>query len=202
MKGELQMSKRATNLAISLAVVASTLGVAPAKADVDAAQIQKRKEVIHGCLLQIYVDKKQRPQALSEYQIMIGLKPEDPKLRYAYGRFAAASGTPGDIATGITQLKKAVQLDPGNPTYNGVLGALYLKAKNPQEALKWLKTAVQYGGTDYKKTYEETFKYIEGTKRIAEMKKKQDEIKKQQASQAGGAAGGGAKKSDDDDDDW
>jgi predicted Zn-dependent protease len=197
------MSKRVTQAAIALAVLASSITVAPAKAELDAAQIQKRKEVIHGCLLQIYTDKKQRPQALAEYAIMVGLKPDDPKLRYAYGRYVAASATPGDIATGITQLKKAVQLDPANPTYNGVLGAMYLKAKNPGEALKWLKTAVQYGGQEYKKTYEETYKYIEGNKRIAEMKKRQDEIKKQQASQAGSGAAGGTKKSgDDDDDDW
>jgi predicted Zn-dependent protease len=197
------MSKRVTNAILALAVLGSSLTAAPAKAEVDAAQIQKRKEVIHGCLLQIYLDKKQRPQAIAEYQVMIGLKPEDPKMRYAYGRYVAASQTPGDIATGITQLKKAVQLDPGNPVYNGVLGALYLKAKNPGEALKWLKLAVQYGGLDYKKTYEETYKYIEGTKRIAEIKKRNDEIKKQAAPAAGATNADGSKKGgDDDDDDW
>lgn len=199
------MSKRVMNAALALAVIASSISVVPANAQVEPAQIHKRKEVIHGCLLQIYIDKKQRPQALAEYATMIGLKPEDPKLRYAYGRYVAASGTPGDIATGITQIKKAVQLDPSNATYNGVLGAMYLKAKNPTEALKWLRTAVQYGGQDYKKTYEETFKYIEETKRIAQMKKHQDEVKKQQAA-TGGTSGGGAvgakKSSDDDDDDW
>lgn len=196
------MSKKVTNAAIAMAVFASSLAVAPANAELDAAQIQKRKEVIHACLLQIYVDKKQRPQALAEYAAMVQLKPDDAKLRYAYGRYVAASQTPADIASGITQLKKAVQLDPSNATYNGVLGAMYLKAKNPNEALKWLRTAVQYGGQDYKKTYEETFKYIEGSKRIAEMKKRQDEIKKQQAANAASGGAGGAKKSDDDDDDW
>jgi Flp pilus assembly protein TadD len=191
------------NAALALAVVASSISVSPASAQLEASQIQKRKEVIHACLLQIYIDKKQRPQALAEYAIMVGLKPDDPKLRYAYGRYVAASQTPGDIAAGITQVKKAVQLDPSNATYNGVLGALYLKAKNPNEALKWLRTAVQYGGQEYKKSYEETFKYIEGNKRIAEMKKRQDEVKKQQAAQAGAGGAGGAKKSsDDDDDDW
>lgn len=197
------MSKRVMNAALALAVVASSISVSPASAQLEASQIQKRKEVIHACLLQIYIDKKQRPQALAEYAIMVGLKPDDPKLRYAYGRYVAASQTPGDIAAGITQVKKAVQLDPSNATYNGVLGALYLKAKNPNEALKWLRTAVQYGGQEYKKSYEETFKYIEGNKRIAEMKKRQDEVKKQQAAQAGAGGAGGAKKSsDDDDDDW
>lgn len=197
------MSKRVMNAALALAVVASYISTAPASAQLEASQIQKRKEVIHACLLQIYIDKKQRPQALAEYAIMVGLKPDDPKLRYAYGRYVAASQTPGDIAAGITQVKKAVQLDPSNATYNGVLGALYLKAKNPNEALKWLRTAVQYGGQEYKKSYEETFKYIEGNKRIAEMKKRQEEVKKQQTAQAGAGGAGGAKKSsDDDDDDW
>ena len=198
------MSKRVMNAALALALIASSISVVPANAQVEPAQVQKRKEVIHGCLLQIYLDKKQRPQALAEYAIMVGLKPEDPKLRYAYGRYVAASGSPGDIASGITQIKKAVQLDPSNATYNGVLGTMYLKAKNPNEALKWLRTAVQYGGQDYKKAYEDTYKYIEETKRIAEMKKRQDEAKKQQMAQAGssGGAAGAKKTSDDDDDDW
>ncbi|MBX3075952.1 hypothetical protein KF913_18735 [Candidatus Obscuribacterales bacterium] len=182
------MSKRVMNAALALAVVASSISVSPASAQLEASQIQKRKEVIHACLLQIYIDKKQRPQALAEYAIMVGLKPDDPKLRYAYGRYVAASQTPGDIAAGITQVKKAVQLDPSNATYNGVLGALYLKAKNPNEALKWLRTAVQYGGQEYKKSYEETFKYIRRQLKpglLRDEEARQDEVKKQQAAQAG-----------------
>lgn len=192
------MSRRVLNGAIALSVFLSSLMVAPAMAELDAAQVQKRKEMIHACLLQIYLARKQRPQALAEYQIMVGLKPNDANMRYSYGRYLSASGTPGDIAGGITQIKKAVELEPGNATYNGVLGAMYLKAKNPNEALKWLRLAVQYGGSDYKKTYEETFKYIEGTKRIAETKKRNEEIKKQHAAQQTTTA----TKSGDDDDDW
>ena len=195
------MSKRVMNSTLALVVIATSFTVAPAFAELDAAQIQKRKEVIHSCLLQIYLDRKQRAQALAEYATLVQMKPSDPKMRYSYGRYLAASGTPGDIASGITQVKKAVELDPGNFTYNGVLGAMYLKAKNPNEALKWLKLAVQYGGVDYKKAYEDTFVYIETKKRSDEARKKIAEQKKLQAAKTPVAAGG-TKKSDDDDDDW
>jgi predicted Zn-dependent protease len=199
------MSKRVVNCGLALAVIAASITVTPAFAELSADQIQKRREVIHSCLLQIYLDRKQRPQALAEYATLVGYKPSDPKMRYAYGRYLANSGTPADIAGGITQMKKAVELDPGNFTYNGVLGAMYLKSKKPNEALPYLKLAVQYGGVDYKKTYEETFVYIESKKRADVVAKKNAEMKKAAAATAkagGGADGAGGKKSDDDDDDW
>ncbi len=198
------MSKRVINCGLAMAVIAASFTVAPAFAELDANQIQKRKEVIHACLLQIYLDRKQRPQALAEYAIMVGFKPSDPKMRYAYGRYLANSNVPADIAAGIVQMKKAVELDPGNFTYNGVLGAMYLKSKKPNEALPYLKLAVQYGGADYKKTYEETFVYIESKKRADLVAKKNAEAKKAAAAAAktSGGADGGGKKSDDDDDDW
>ncbi|MDZ4836902.1 MAG: hypothetical protein SGJ27_24230 [Candidatus Melainabacteria bacterium] len=199
------MSKRVITSALAMAVIATSFTVAPAFAELDAATIQKRREVIHSCLLQIYLDRKQRAQALAEYAILVGYKPNDPKMRYAYGRYVANSGTPADIAAGIAQIKKAIELDPGNFTYNGVLGAMYLKAKKPNEALPYLKLAVQYGGADYKKTYEETFVYIETKKRADLVAKKNAEAKKVQAAAAkasGTGTGPGGKKSDDDDDDW
>jgi len=200
-----QQAARLINGALALAVIVTSVTVKPAFAELTADQIQKRREVIHGCLLQIYLDRKQRAQALAEYAILVGYKPNDPKMRYAYGRYIAASATPADIAAGIVQVKKALELDPGNFTYNGVLGPMFLKSKKPNEALPYLKLAVQYGGTDYKKTYEETFVYIESKKRSDAVAKKNAETKKAAAAAAkaaGGGAGGDGKKSDDDDDDW
>jgi Tfp pilus assembly protein PilF len=194
--------KSALSSAFALSIIATTCSAA--SAELDAAQINKRKVVIHTCLLTIYVSQRKRPQANVEYQTLTALSPTDAKLFCQYGQFLAQGGTPADYTNAAAQLKKAVALDPSNAQYNGILGTIYLKLKNPTEALKWLKNAVQYGGTDYKKTYEETWKYIEELKRINTMKKRQEEAKKQQQQQAGAAGKPGAKKGgdDDDDDDW
>ncbi len=197
------MFSRVVTTAIVLSFLASGMNQGTASAEVDAAQIQKRKEVIHTCLLNIYLGQKKRLQAMGEYQTLIDLKPQDHALRFKYGRYIAAGGTPADITNAMNQIKKCLQMDPTNPEYNGILGSMYLKQKNPPEALKWLKKAVEYGGADYVKFYEETYKYIQDMKRIEDIKKKNAEYKQKQVEQrqqmekrkqAGGSG--------DDDDDW
>jgi hypothetical protein len=64
-----------------------------------------------------------------------------------------------------------------------------------------LKLAVQYGGTDYKKAYEDTFTYIEAKKRSDEARKKLAEQKKLQPK-APTATASAKKAGDEDDDDW
>lgn len=199
------MFSRVVTTAIVLSFLASGMSQGMANAaEVDAAQILKRKEVIHTCLLNIYLGQKKRAQALSEYQTLIDLQPQDHALRFKYGRFIANGGTPADIANAMNQIKKCLTMDPTNPEYNGVLGGMYLKQKNPSEALKWLKKAVEYGGADYQKYYEDTHKYIQSMKRIGDLKKKNEEYRKQQIEQRQQLekrkqqSGGGG----DDDDDW
>jgi len=196
--------QRALRYAIAYSMIVPalmSLSCETASAEVDSAQIQKRKTVIHTCLLTIYVSERKRPQALAEYATLIGLSPNDPKLRTQYGQYLAAGGTPADFSAAAVQLEKAVQLDPSNCQTHGILGTIYLKMKKPDKALNPLKNAVSYGCKDYKKVYEETWKYIQDMKRIEEQKKKQAEAKKLQQQQNPGGKPGAAKKGDDDDDD-
>jgi len=189
------MFENALKGALVLTFAVSACSVAAA--EIDAAQITKRKEVIHKCLLKIYVDQRKRPQAIAEYQIITTMEPNDAAMRCKFGQYLAQGGTPADYNAAIVQLKKAIQIDPSNPTYQGILGSLYLKIKNVEEAVKYLRN----GGPEYKKTYEESWKYLQGVKQHNEMKKRQEEQKKLQQQQQ--KSGDGAKKGgDDDDDDW
>lgn len=180
-----------------------TVSCETAGAQVDSAQVEKRKTVIHTCLLSIYVQQRKRPQALAEYGILVGMSPNDPKLRAQYGQYLAAGGTPADFAAAVVQLEKAVQLDPSNCQNQGILGTVYLKMKKPEKALPFLKNAVSYGCKDYDKAYKDTWAYLQQMKAINEQKKKQELQKKQQQQQnpAGGKPGAPKKGGDDDDDD-
>jgi Tfp pilus assembly protein PilF len=196
------MFKSFLGAAVLAAVVSST--VPPANAEVDVATITNRKEVIHTCLLNIYLQQKKRAQAISEYQILVAMKPTDSKLLYQYGVYLFQGGTPADYSASLTQLKKAVTLEPQNPQINGVIGSLYLKLKNPREALTWFGKACQCGGgPEYKKLFEETSKYIQASeaaaaarKKIELQKKQQLELQKKQGTTPKGPKG------DSDDDDW
>lgn len=196
------MLKRIVSAAIVIAAVSSA--VAPANAQVDPQKVANRKEVIHGCLLRIYLSQKKRPLALSEYAIMVGMKPTDPKLRYEYGVYILQGNTPADYNAALTQLKKAVELDPSNFEYNGTVGAVYTKLKNPEEALKWYGKAIQYGGGEkYKKLYQDLQLYMQQKKQYELQKKQVIQQKKQQEQQKKQQNPDGTKKSsDDDDDDW
>lgn len=196
------MLKRIVTAAILIAAVSSA--VAPANAQVDAQKINSRKEVIHGCLLKIYLDQKKRPQALSEYAIMVGMKPTDPRLRYSYGVYILQGNTSADFNAALVQLQKAAELDPTNPDIWGTMGALYLKLKNPTKALEMYGKAIQNGGGEkYKKPWQDVQLYIQQMKQVEQQKKQQAQQKKLQEQQKKQQNPDGTKKnSDDDDDDW
>jgi len=196
--------QRALRYAIAYSMVVPalmTVSCQTANAQVDSAQVEKRKTVIHTCLLSIYVQQRKRPQALAEYGILVGMSPNDPKLRAQYGQYLAAGGTPADFAAAAVQLEKAVQMDPSNCQNQGIAGTIYLKMKKPEKALPFLKNAVSYGCKEYDKVYKETWAYLQQMKAINEQKKKQAEAKKLQQQQNPGGKPGAAKKGDDDDDD-
>ncbi len=196
--------QRALRYAIAYSMVVPalmTVSCQIADAQVDSAQVEKRKTVIHTCLLSIYVQQRKRPQALAEYGILVGMSPNDPKLRAQYGNYLAAGGTPADFAAAAVQLEKAVQMDPSNCQNQGVTGTIYLKMKKPEKALPFLKNAVSYGCKEYDKAYKDTWAYLQQMKAINEQKKKQAEQKKLQQQQNPGGKPGAAKKGDDDDDD-
>ncbi|MDZ4836903.1 MAG: hypothetical protein SGJ27_24235 [Candidatus Melainabacteria bacterium] len=196
------MFKRIISVTALLAV--ALLAVPSANAEDDAAKINNRKHVIHSCLLHIYTTQKKRPQALAEYQIMVGMTPNDAKLRFSYGVFILQGGTPADFNAALVQLKKAVELDPGNFEIYGTIGSLYLKLKNPDEALIWFGKAIQYGGGEkYKKSWQDVQVYLQQKKQADLQRKKILEQQKLQAAQKKKQAAEGTSKSgSDDDDDW
>ena len=195
------MLKR-VSVAVLLAALVSS-AVPAANAEVDSATITNRKEVIHTCLLRIYLAQKKRPQALAEYATIVGLKPNDPKLLYQYGVYISQGNTPADYNSALVQLKKAANLDPQNADMSGTIGKLYLRLKNPKEALVWFgKACAAGGGPEYKKLYEETAKFIQATEARALQIKKNEQAKKQQLELKKKQQGETPKGGSDDDDDW
>lgn len=182
--------------AVVLAPAVVTLSPSEALAQgepVDPVMIAHRKESIHTYLLNIYINQKRKPEAMAQYKILLGMKPNDPKLNNDLGKFEASSG---QMAAAITHMKKACDLDPGNAQFWGTLGQVYIKNKQYTPAIEAYKRAVSLGGADYQKPYEEAFKYIEYQKRQdAYVKQKKDyDAKAAAAKKAGGKV--------EDDDDW
>lgn len=180
-------------LAVAIGLVAC---VPPSAAQVDAAEVKKRKRVIHRCLLDIYIKQAKTPQAIQEYQAVLALDPNDAQTLFAYGTYLARNG---NVAGGIAQLVKACNADPGNADYAGTLGTTYLRAKNFPKALEYLQRAISLpGGKEkYQKYYEDVFKYLQELKQRQQIQKKQDEYNKQIQSQQKQKA-----KQAEDDDDW
>ncbi len=196
------MLKRLSSAVLVAAVVLSAVP-STAIADVDGATVTARKEKIHTCLLRIYLAQKKRPQALAEYAIIIGLKPNDAKMLYQYGVYISQGNTPADYNSALVQLKKAANLDPQNADMSGTIGKLYLRLKNPKEALVWFgKACAAGGGPEYKKLYEETAKFIQASEARALQIKKNEQAKKQQLELKKKQQGETPKGGSDDDDDW
>lgn len=192
------MFQKVINTALATTLIISGLTAAPvsAGATVDEASIKRRKEVLHTCLLNIYLNQKRSPEAMKEYQALIALKPSDPKMHYDYGRFLAVMGKNSEA---IAELKKAAQLNPGDKDINGVLGTTLVRAKQFPAGLDYLKKAVAHGGEEYRKTYEDAAKYIQAVNQREVAKKRQAEYQKKLKAQQEKIK---ASSDDDDDDDW
>lgn len=188
------MRRRLIGAAALLALVVSS--GAAVKAEVTPAEINKRKLLLHSYLLQIYIAQKKRQPALAEYAIVVGFNPNDARLRFAYGSYIAHGNTPADYNAALVQLKKALELEPGNQDYSGAIGKLLVRMKKNEEAIPYLRN----GGPSCKKLYEDIWRIKEYEKKQNEYKKKQDEYKKQielQKKKQEGSAPGAS-----DDDDW
>lgn len=144
-------------IAILLSLVSPALAAENTGAKVDPALLAQRKESVNTYLLNIYISQKRKPEAMAQYKVLLAMKPNDPKLNGDLGKFEASSG---HFPLAISHLKKACDLDPANAEYWAALGATSLKAKKYQEALDAFKRAVELGGDKYRKTYDETLKYV------------------------------------------
>lgn len=133
-------------------------------AALDKAALAERKEKVHTYLLNIYLDQKRKPEAITEYKTLLAMKPNDPRLNSDLAKFEASSG---HYAQAIALMKKACDLDPGNAANWGALGAIYLKAKGYQNAVD----AYSRGGTQFIDIRDKTSKYLQQLKQKSPVKK-------------------------------
>ncbi|MBX9693143.1 MAG: tetratricopeptide repeat protein [Cyanobacteria bacterium] len=172
------------NVLLIIAVALPVSSIVPASAKVPPDEAQRRRELIHNDLLEIYLNQNRRPDAIKEYTTLLSYKPNDAELNFKYGRYLAAGG---NEAGSVPFLTKACTNDPMNATYAGTLGTAYLRSKNFPKAVEYLRKASALpGGQKYAKQYQDAFKYIQYEhqreameKRKIEFKKQQDENKKQ-----------------------
>lgn len=138
--------------------------------------VSERKERVHTYLLNIYINQKRKPEAMSEYKTLLAMKPNDPKLNAELAKFEASSG---NYAQAITLMKKACELDPDNSLYWGALGAIYLKAKDYQKAVD----AYSRGGSQFIDIRDKTSNYLQHQKQRDSVKKPVNvPIKKQETN--------------------
>ena len=137
--------------------------------------VSERKERVHTYLLNIYINQKRKPEAMSEYKTLLAMKPNDPKLNSELAKFEASSG---NYAQAITLMKKSCELDPDNSLYWGALGAIYLKAKDYQKAVD----AYSRGGSQFIDIRDKTSNYLQHQKQRNYVKKPVNvPIKKQES---------------------
>lgn len=145
-----------------------------------------RKEMIHTCLLECYSNLR-RPEAESEYAIVLQLKPQDAVLHYNYGVFLQKANK---IGPAIAQYRLATKCDPGNVDFHGVLGQMLMYNKDFNGAYNELGRAIQMpGGEKYKPQYENAVRY-----------KQQADANRAAAATKKSAAPAKARPADDDDD--
>ena len=108
----------------------------------------------HQRLAFLAIERKDTTTALTEMELAVQLRDDDPTLRYIYGYTLAVSGK---YAEAETQLRKAVELEPLYPLPHYMLGVLYEQKQKPAEAMasynKFLSIASK--GDTHRKEVEE-----------------------------------------------
>lgn len=184
-------------IAVLLSVVSPALAAENTGQKIDPALYAQRKESVNTYLLNIYIAQKRKPEAMAQYKTLLAMKPTDPKLNGDLGKFEASSG---QLVAAITHMRKACDLDPGNAQFWGTLGQVYIKNKQYDLALDAYKRAVNLGGADYQRPYDEALKYIEYMKRKDEFEKRNKKLEK--FEKINGETILIAPKSKQDDDEW
>ncbi len=158
-----------------LAMTPSVLAEDPDSAALNKAALTYRKEKLHTYLLNIYIAQKRKPEAMTEYKYLVAMKPNDPRLNCDLGKFEASSG---QLASAIAHIKKACELDPSNAQYWSMLGSVYLKAKEYQNALDAFDQGVgasrkldSLEGERYRELRNQTFEYVQHLKGKSRVKK-------------------------------
>jgi len=113
-------------------VVACLLLAAPAE------EVADRKASIHKVLLKCYLAKRKMPDALNEYQIILGHEPSNARMHFDYGN---ALMTVGDKRRALDEFQTCDRLQPNVPEYQGAVRSLQIMLKqyvqpNPSRDLK------------------------------------------------------------------
>jgi tetratricopeptide (TPR) repeat protein len=161
---------------ISLLVVAiSFVSSKPASCLTDGGS---RKEQIHLMLYDIYKKQQHFDLAGVELRVLIGLRPNDAKLRGSLGSdlFAAQKW-----AAALAEFNNAVKSDPSNPDYWGLIGRCNMQLRRYGAANEAYQKAVRNmrpGGTDYRPELQQNQQYIENERQQKEYQKQQIQRKK------------------------
>jgi predicted Zn-dependent protease len=91
----------------------------------------------HVQLAYIGINARDTSMALSEMDLAVQIRPDDPLLRYTYGY---ALGSSGRYADAQVQLLKAIEADPYYAAPYYVLGQVLDAQAKPDEALTQYKT--------------------------------------------------------------
>jgi len=102
-----------------------------------------KKVLCHTCLAKIYVAQDNAPQAITEFQELLKLTPNDPTVHFDFGNFLARSDKP-DLA--VPQFKLAAKLKPSVPEYQVGLGNALMYTKDFTGAIAAYNKACSLGG--------------------------------------------------------
>jgi TolB-like protein/Flp pilus assembly protein TadD len=91
------------------------------------------------------------PGAIAEYERTLQLNPNDATARQWFANDALANV--GQTEREITELKRAVELDPLSLVINSNLGVAYIHARSLDEAIAQLRKTVELDGTFYYARY-------------------------------------------------
>lgn len=159
----------------SLLVVALFLSLKPASCLVGTST---RKEQIHLTLYDIYKKQQRFDLAGAELRVLIGLRPNDPKLRGQLGTdlFAAQKWAPA-----LAEFNNAVKSDPSNPDYWGMIGRCNMQLRRygaANEAFQKAVPRMRPGGVDYRPELQQNQQYLENERQQKEYQKQQIQRKK------------------------
>ncbi len=134
-------------------------------------EVLAKKALCHSCLAKIYVAQKDYAAAMTEYQALIAIQPDDATTRFAYGALLAKSEKFGPA---IAQYKVAAKLAPGVPEYQCALGNCYMYSKNYDAAVTTYTKACNLGGK-YQRQLTQALQYQAQEKSLKQYQQKKVE---------------------------
>jgi len=137
-----------------------------------------KKVLCHTCLAKIYVAQGKMPEAITEYQELLKLSPNDASAHFDLGNVYARSNKP-DLAA--AQFKLAAKLKPTIPEYQVGLGNALLYSKNFDGAVEAYTKACSLGGKYQAQL--QTAQQYQAQQKLLEKYKARVQIKKEESDE-------------------